>query len=83
VPQALSRAPHPTFGGTGQVVTDLSGQLSKADGVAVQPDGKIVAAGTTGPSQPGPASDVAVVRNNADDPEVTLSYRRPGQPRTP
>ena len=51
----------PTFGGTGKVTTDVSGSEDSAYSVAVQADGKIVAAGT---SYPGP--DFAVVRYNSD-----------------
>jgi len=51
----------PTFGGTGKVTTDFSGSEDSASSVAVQADGKIVAAGY---SYPGP--DFAVVRYNSD-----------------
>ena len=47
-----------SFGGDGRVFTDF-GSPDEAQDVAVQPDGKIVAAGTTGGS-------VAVARYNAD-----------------
>ena len=57
----------PGFAAAGQAVTDLSGQFSEAYAVAVQPDGRIVTAGTTGPAPgPGRAGDVAVLRYNAD-----------------
>ncbi len=60
----------PTFGVGGKVITDLPGpgQDVVADGaVAVQSDGKIVVAGTTGSTLLLPAdSDVAIVRYNVD-----------------
>src|SRR5262249_45064188 len=37
-----------TFGGTGTVYTDVSGQNDKAYGMAIQSDGKIVVGGTGG-----------------------------------
>jgi uncharacterized delta-60 repeat protein len=37
----------PSFNGDGKVITDFNGQSDGAVGVAVQPDGRIVAAGTT------------------------------------
>src|SRR3954471_21842131 len=37
-----------TFGGTGTVFTDVSGQSHKARGVLIQPDGKILVGGTGG-----------------------------------
>jgi uncharacterized delta-60 repeat protein len=50
----------PSFGGgTGQVLTDLGGSNDRAEDVAVQPDGKIVAAGYSG-------SQFALVRYKAD-----------------
>lgn len=38
----------PSFDGDGKVITDFSGQNDAAQGLAIQPDGKIVAAGTSG-----------------------------------
>jgi len=48
-----------TFGTAGKVTTSLSGGDDIAFGVGIQPNGKIVAAGTAG-------SDAAVVRYNTD-----------------
>ncbi len=53
-----SGALDPTFGTGGRVTTSFDGR-SRANAVVVQPDGKIVAAGTTGAA-------VAVARYNAD-----------------
>jgi uncharacterized delta-60 repeat protein len=53
----------PTFGGSGMVVTNLlSHELAR--GVAIQPDGKIVAVGQTRANPSGGDSDFAVVRYN-------------------
>jgi uncharacterized delta-60 repeat protein len=49
----------PTFDGDGKVLTDFGGRDSAAHAVAVQPDGKIVAAGEAG-------GDFALARYNAD-----------------
>jgi hypothetical protein len=38
----------PSFGGDGKVVTWPIGSIASANGVAIQPDGKIVAAGSVG-----------------------------------
>jgi uncharacterized delta-60 repeat protein len=38
----------PSFGGSGMVITDLGVGGAQANAVAIQPDGKIVAAGTSG-----------------------------------
>ena len=69
----LSAAPgdlDPTFAGTGQTVTDMTGHLSVADGMAVQPDGKIVVVGSTVPSDvladDSRFSDITMVRYNPD-----------------
>jgi len=48
-----------SFGGTGQVLTDLDSVLERVEDVAVQSDGKIVATGYSG-------SQFALVRYNAD-----------------
>jgi uncharacterized delta-60 repeat protein len=48
-----------TFGGTGKVITEAASSGQAAYAVAVQPDGKIVAAGTTG-------ADFVAVRYNPD-----------------
>jgi uncharacterized delta-60 repeat protein len=59
--------PDTTFGGTGQVLVGF-GNLSAADSLVVQPDGKIVISGWTAAGVPDifGASDFAVVRLNAD-----------------
>jgi uncharacterized delta-60 repeat protein len=49
----------PTFDGDGKLLTDFGGRDSAAHAVAVQPDGKIVAAGDAG-------GDFALARYNAD-----------------
>jgi uncharacterized delta-60 repeat protein len=49
----------PSFDGDGRVITDFSGQNDAAQGLAIQPDGKIVAAGTAG-------NDFALARYCAD-----------------
>jgi uncharacterized delta-60 repeat protein len=54
----------PSFGGDGQVTTDF-GRAALADGVALQADGKIVAAGYSGRLD-SDASDFALARYNAD-----------------
>src|SRR5262249_39519840 len=41
-------SPDTSFGGTGTVFTDVSGQSDKARAVVIQPDGKILVAGTGG-----------------------------------
>jgi uncharacterized delta-60 repeat protein len=53
-----------TFGSGGKVATDLSGFNDRASAIAVQPDGKIVVAGTTNVFAP--ASAFLVTRYNAD-----------------
>lgn len=54
----------PTFGDGGRVLTDFTGTADTAYALAIQPDGKIVAAGTT--TGAGTASDFAVARYNPD-----------------
>ena len=49
----------PTFDGDGKVTTDFSNGTDLARGVALQPDGKIIAAGSTN-------SDFALARYNSD-----------------
>jgi uncharacterized delta-60 repeat protein len=56
--------PDPAFNTTGIETTDLTGRDDVAHAVAVQPDGKIVAAGTAETSPGG--FDFALVRYNAD-----------------
>jgi uncharacterized delta-60 repeat protein len=55
----------PSFDGDGKVVTDFAAGTDGAFSVAVQPDGKIVAAGISRPAGPGPF-DFAVARYNSD-----------------
>jgi uncharacterized delta-60 repeat protein len=52
----------PSFGGTGKVTTPIGTSDDRANSVAVQPDGKIVAAGESS----GPGGGFAVVRYNPD-----------------
>jgi uncharacterized delta-60 repeat protein len=52
----------PTFGVGGRVLTDFNGEFNGANGVAIQPDGKIVVAG----SNFAPNGDFAVARYNPD-----------------
>ena len=54
----------PTFGGDGRVTTDVAaGSPESAQAVAIQPDGKIVAAGSAGS---GSRANFALVRYNPD-----------------
>jgi uncharacterized delta-60 repeat protein len=54
----------PSFGTAGRVVTSFAGRDSGASAAVVQPDGKIVVAGTAGTL--GGDNDFALVRYNAD-----------------
>ncbi len=58
----------PTFGGDGKVVTDFTPRDDFAQDVAIQADGKIVAAGFAGTccSGPGGAGSLGIARYNAD-----------------
>jgi uncharacterized delta-60 repeat protein len=61
----LNGALDPTFGSGGTVITTFAGSIEDfMAGLAVQPDGKIVAAG--GSTQPQSSSTVALARYNAD-----------------
>jgi len=51
------------FGNGGRVVTDVSGRYDEARALAIQPDGRIVAAGVTGT---GSNEDFALARYNTD-----------------
>ena len=51
------------FGNGGRVVTDISGRYDEARALAIQPDGRIVAAGVTGT---GSNEDFALARYNTD-----------------
>jgi uncharacterized delta-60 repeat protein len=53
----------PTFGDGGIVTTSISDEYNIGRGIAVQPDGKIVACGNAGPSS---NYDLAVARYNTD-----------------
>jgi uncharacterized delta-60 repeat protein len=53
-----------SFGGTGQVLTDLGGKGAVAEDLAIQPDGKIVALGFSAVGST--ASQLALVRYNVD-----------------
>ena len=52
-----------TFGSGGKVTTDFTGNFDQANAVALQPNGKIVAAGSTGD---GTSHDFALARYNPD-----------------
>jgi uncharacterized delta-60 repeat protein len=54
-----------TFGGSGYVITPFTEGLDSAEGVVVQPDGKIVAVGVADASSPD-TQDLALVRYNTD-----------------
>ena len=53
-----------TFGSDGKVTTDVTPQADELYALALQPDGKIIAAGTAGRGEP--VSSFALVRYNAD-----------------
>jgi uncharacterized delta-60 repeat protein len=61
----VSGALDPTFDGDGKVTTDFGGRSDGADEVALQPDGKIVAAGS-GFQEPVRPLDFALARYNRD-----------------
>lgn len=54
----------PSFGNGGKVVTDFSGNDDGASSVAIQPDGKIIVAGTS--TAQGGTPDFALARYNVD-----------------
>ena len=59
----------PSFGSSGKVITTFPGQLEGLGGayaVALQPDGKIVAAGWSFSSSPGGHGQFALARYNPD-----------------
>jgi uncharacterized delta-60 repeat protein len=62
---SASGALDPTFDGDGKVTTDFGGRSDGADDVAIQADGKIVAAGSGFPAQIRPL-DFALARYNRD-----------------
>jgi uncharacterized delta-60 repeat protein/uncharacterized repeat protein (TIGR01451 family) len=55
-----------SFGGAGKVVTDFNGTSDRIWGIALQPDGKIVAVGETVSLVIPGTNDIAVARYNAD-----------------
>jgi uncharacterized delta-60 repeat protein len=56
----------PTFGSGGQVISSFTNDYDEADAVTVQPDGKLVIAGTTLASGSSTGYDFLVARYNAD-----------------
>src|SRR5882762_6084938 len=68
VPAALHAGDlDPTFGTGGKVVTDFGEGPVNANSTAIQPDGKIIAAGSTLPTGPfGASDDFALARYNPD-----------------
>jgi uncharacterized delta-60 repeat protein len=61
----------PSFSGDGRQLVDFGGNVDNAGGVAVQPDGKIVSAGS---SRQGVDVNFGVARNNADGtPDASFS----------
>lgn len=74
VGQAAQGDLDPSFAGTGQVVTDLTGQFAEVNGIAVRPDGTVLAAGTVGPAaDPGSAADLVLLRHDpAGKPDPTF-----------
>ncbi|MGF1471805.1 MAG: hypothetical protein ACFB50_08705 [Rubrobacteraceae bacterium] len=68
-----------TFGTNGTVVTDVGSEGSQIDGVALQPDGKIVAAGFTGDGRS--SNEFALARYNPNgslDPTFNPTGATPG-----
>lgn len=59
-------ASDPTFGAGGRVTTDFGGTFDAAYALAVQPDGKLVAAGVTAPISTSTLADFALVRYETD-----------------
>src|SRR5262249_19285229 len=56
----------PSFGAAGKLTSDFFGNWDQANGVAIQPDGKIVAAGTAGHTTSSSTLDFALARYNPD-----------------
>ena len=69
----------PTFGTGGKVTTDIQGDFDKARAVAIQPDGKIVVAGS---AQNGMNIDFAVLRYNTNG-TLDTSFGTGGKVLTP
>ena len=61
-----------SFGASGKVFTDIGGGSNRANAVAIQPDGKIVAAGNAG-------GDSALVRYNVADGSLDTSFGASGK----
>jgi uncharacterized delta-60 repeat protein/uncharacterized repeat protein (TIGR01451 family) len=59
-------SPDTKFAGSGKLTTDFFGTGSEADGVALQPDGKIVIAGTVVDNADPGLTDFALARYNED-----------------
>lgn len=66
IAQAAEGDLDPTFGTGGKVTTDFSDSSDIANAVALQPDGKLVVAGTTYINNDSSASDFAITRCNAN-----------------
>ena len=66
VAQAADGDLDPTFGPDGKVLTDFDHTVDIANGVAIQPDGKIVVVGTTHGENDFSNEDFAVARYNQD-----------------
>jgi uncharacterized delta-60 repeat protein len=71
-----------TFGAGGKVLTDFRLGADVVSAVAVQPDGKIVAAGWSRPPVPSPDFDFAVARYNPDG-SLDVSFDGDGKALTP
>jgi uncharacterized delta-60 repeat protein len=56
----------PAFGAGGKVITDIAGESAEASAVAVQPDGKIVAAGGADEGNGSALQDFALARYTAN-----------------
>src|SRR5262249_3125586 len=69
------------FGNGGKVATDFSGNLDVAYAIAVQPDGKILAAGETRTSDDFNTADFALARYNANG-SLDSSFGSGGKVRT-
>src|SRR5262249_1411043 len=56
----------PGFGAGGKLTSDFFGNYDQANGVVIQPDGKILAAGSTGHTASSSSFDFALARYNPD-----------------
>jgi uncharacterized delta-60 repeat protein len=70
----------PSFGSGGKVVTDFSGSVDEAQGIAIQTDGKIVVAGAA--FSPGFGFNIGVVRYNTNG-SLDSSFGTGGKVATP